>query len=752
MMTASTPPWLVRLTDLLLDYRRWWLALAILLTVAAWFPASRLQFEQSIESLYAKENQRLAAWRESKQTFGGDEFVVVAYTDPELFDPDSDRLSDAARDRIEALVEQLQQVKGLQSDSIQYLSVALQAPIGRSIIRKLMEGVLVGTDSQTTAIFCRLEPEGTAEIPRARTYQLVREIADAHNPPAAVVGEPVQVHDMFRYVEEDGATLGWASAILLMTVIFVLFRSIRWMLLPLIVVQVTLIWTKAILVLSGMQLSMVSSMLNSLVTIIGIATVMHITLRYREYRFSKTPVEALRQTMLDLSIPIFWTIATTALGFSAVMISNIAPVVSFGIMMTLATLLVLVTCALVLPGAILLGGSEKVPGRAPAEDSVTKVLGGLTKSVESRPVLVGGAMSLLTIFCAAGLFRLQVETDFSKNFRSSSPIVKSLNLFEERLGGAGTWEVNFPAPPELDSAFLAQVSEFTAQLRQLEDPQSPGRLTKVISLTDGLDLIGFLPLSWRISALERMQPDFVTGLYNPEQGRMRIMLRARERQPSASKLELIAKVEQLAEQRFQGARCTGLFVLLTYLIESLMGDQLTSFVVAALAIMVCVWIAFRSLPLALILLIPNLFPIVLVIGTMGWIGLPINIATAMIASVSMGLTVDSSIHYLSGYTDARRRGLSFSQALRETHQGVGLALVFANVALVAGFSVLALSHFIPLVYFGILVSVAMIGGLLGNLILLPLLLRLVAGGHAAATDLETMPQTVGENGEEVAQA
>lgn len=724
-MTASSPPWLVRLTNVLLDYRGWWFALSLLITAAAWYPASQLQFEQSIESLYAQENPRLAAWRESKQTFGGDEFVVVAYTDPELFEPGEDRLTDASRDRIEALADRLQEVKGLQPDSFQYLAHALQAPIGRAIIRKLMEGVLVGADGQTTAIFCRLEPESTAEIPRAKTYQLVREIADAHDPPAAVVGEPVQVHDMFRYVEEDGATLGWASAILLMLVIFVLFRSVRWMLLPLIVVQVTLIWTKAILVLSGMQLSMVSSMLNSLVTIIGIATVMHVTLRYRENCFAKDPVEALRQTMLELTIPIFWTIMTTAAGFAAVMISNIAPVVSFGIMMTLATILVLVTCALVLPGAILLGGSPQVPGRAPAEDRVTRGLGRLTETVESRPVIVGATMFLLTAFCGAGLFRLHVETDFSKNFRASSPIVKSLNLFEERLGGAGTWEVNFPAPRELDREYLEQVRQFTTELRELEDPQSPGRLTKVISITDGLDLLGFLPLSWRLSALERMQPDFVSSLYNADKGRMRIMLRARERQPSASKLELISSVERLAGQRFSEARSTGLFVLLTYLIESLMDDQLTSFLVAAAAILICIWIAFKSLPLALILLIPNLFPIVLVIGAMGWIGLPINIATAMIASVSMGLTVDSSIHYLAGYTAARRRGLSFSAALKETHQGVGLALVFANLALVAGFSVLVLSHFIPLVYFGILVSVAMIGGLLGNLVLLPLLLWLV---------------------------
>jgi predicted RND superfamily exporter protein len=728
-MSESSPPWLIRLTNVLLDYRNWWLSLSVVLTILAWFPASQLQFEQSIESLYAKDNARLAAWRYSKQIFGGDEFVVVAYTDPELFEPGEDNLTEAARDRILALADRLTKVKGLQTDSFQHLAAAMQAKLVRSTIRKLMEGVLVGTDGQTTAIFCRLEPEAQAEIPRARTYQLVREIADAHEPPAAVVGEPVQVHDMFRYVEEDGATLGWGSALLLMAVIYLLFHSLRWMILPLIVVQVSLIWTKALLVLSGMQLSMVSSMLNSLVTIIGIATVMHVTLRFREHRLTQEPIDALRRTMLELTVPIFWTIATTAAGFAAVVTSSIAPVASFGIMMTLATLIVLVTCALVLPGGILIGGARRIPGVAPAEAEVTRALGQLTEWVEHRPVAVGTVMLIFTGVCAAGLFRLKVETDFSKNFRASSPIVKSLDLFETRLGGAGTWEVNFPAPPELDPEFLSKVREFAAELRGLEDQNSPGRLTKVIAVTDGLDVVpGFLPFAWRVSALARMQPDFVSSLYNAEQGRMRIMLRARERQPSETKLKLISDVEQAAQKRFPDARATGLFVLLTYLIESLMDDQLTSFLIAAIAIVVLMTIAYRSLALGSILLIPNLFPIVLVIGAMGWIGLPINIATAMIASVSMGLTVDSSIHYLAGYTDARRRlGLSFSEALKKTHQGVGLALVFANVALVAGFSVLTLSHFIPLVYFGILVSVAMLGGLLGNLVLLPLLLRIVDG-------------------------
>jgi len=123
-----------------------------------------------------------------------------------------------------------------------------------------------------------------------------------------------------------------------------------------------------------------------------------------------------------------------------------------------------------------------------------------------------------------------------------------------------------------------------------------------------------------------------------------------------------------------------------------------------------------------VMLVPNTFPILIVIGGMGWVGVPVNIGTAMIASVSMGLTVDSSIHYLVGYRRARSAGLDHYAAIHHTHAGVGKALVFASVALVLGFTVLSLSNFIPLIYFGVLVSVAMLGGLLGDLVLLPLLL------------------------------
>ncbi len=764
-MTDSNSRWLRRLADFLIGYRLIVLLAVIVLTAAAWPIAARLRFDRSIESMYSPDDPHLKDYLESKELFGGDEFAFVAYTDPQLFAESGTELSVAGERRLTDLVQKLNRVPGVHSDSTQQLADALRFPYQRKRVKQLVTGVLVGDDNQSTAVVLRLKPELDSPVPRTRTIAEIRKIADAHDPPAHVVGEPVQVHDMFRYVEEDGRVLFNVSLALLAVVIFILFQSPRWVVLPLLVVVVTIRWTEAILVLSQMRLSMVSSMLNSLMTIIGVATVTHVTVHFRELRREMDRAEAMRRTFVELAPAIFWTCGTTAVGFSALLSSQIVPVQSFGIMMTIGTLIVMLAAAGVLPAGILTGQMNIDPNDAPAEKWLIAFLTHVTHWTEHHPRPLIAVASVLVTFAGFGFFRLEVETDFSKNFRKTSPIVTSLDFFESKLGGAGTWEVNFPAPRELSEDYLGQIRKLGQRLRDdlksdarqssdtgsdtqpdhplaagivntipNQQPQTAGRLTKVVCLTDGLDLVPqkilfrSLSLETRLKMLSAFQNEFESSLYNADQGRMRIVLRAHERQPSEDKLRLIAAAQKIASDNLLpdshvDAKATGLFVLLAFLIESLLRDQLVSFVLAAIGIGSMMTLAFRSVWIGLVSLVPNLFPIIMVVGMMGWIGLPINIATAMIASVSMGLTVDSSIHYISGYRRAQQRGLTPAEAVRDTHTGVGRALVFANLALIVGFSVLTLSHFIPLIYFGILVSVAMLGGLVGNLVLLPLLLQ-----------------------------
>jgi uncharacterized protein len=731
---------LARLADVLIRRRIPLFLAALLLAVLAIPVAMRLQLDESIESFYAPDDPYLLDYQQSKKWFGGDEFVLVAYHDPEL-------LENEGLERVRGFAEKLSSVPGVNAESTQHLERALRPPQANLAMRLFLRfpntkkslldfsrSILIGDDEETTAIVLRLLPEQDAPVSRKQTLDEVRALAQSQPFPVYVAGEPVQISDMFEYVRQDGALLGWATSGMLILTILVLFRSLRWTLLPLLIVHVALVWTKATLVLSGMKLSMVSSILTSLITIIGIATVTHVTVRFRELRQSFSRQESFRRTFIDLAPAVFWTCATTAVGFAALLSSGITPVRSFGTMVALGTVFVLAGALLLLPGGILIGRFDRDPRNTPAERKLLKVLDRSIDGVENHSGKLLLVFVVLSAGAAFGLTRLTVETDFSRNFRQNSPIVRSIQFFESRLGGVGTWEINFPAPKEspdgedsegLTTQFVEQTAEVSDQIAEIEMPDGTGP-TKAVSLGDGTDLIPRIAarsLDQKRNVLELLNPEFEESLYNPEAGRMRIVLRALEQQPAETKLDLIERAEDTARETFPQAQATGLYVLLAHLIDSLLSDQLVSFAIASAGIALIMMIAFRSVPIGLMSLIPNIFPILLVIGGMGWIGLPINIGTAMIASVSMGLTVDSTIHYLTGYRRSREAGLDHFAALRETQASVGRAVIFATTALVFGFSVLTLSHFIPLIYFGVLVSAAMAGGVFGDLILLPLLLR-----------------------------
>lgn len=716
-----------QLIDQLVRYRVALLLVAVLLTVVSIYPAGQVKFDESIESLYARDNPRLQEYLDSKSWFGSDEYLFLAYTDPELFDP-------AGQQRLAKLAEQVAAVPGVVPDSVQSLEVYLlltgRAPF-RSRRNKVLEfsrGVLLGDDNQTTAVALRLADEGGTSKPRAETIAQIRKLAAEQTLPTYVVGEPALILDMFRYAQDDGQFLGWAASVLLIGVILFFLRDVRSIVLPFVIVQATILWTRAGLWAGQIELTMVSSILGSLVTIIGVSTVVYMSMYYHELRERYDRETAFRQMLYVIGPDIVWVCLTTATGFAAHLSSHLLPVRSFGVTMVVGSLLVLVAMMLILPGGMLIGGRlQPAPGNPRGSTQVNQSLHQLTTWVLGHPRTIGFATVAALLFAAGGLSRLELETDFTKNFRRSSPVVESLSFLEDKLGGAGTLEVNFPAPATLEDEFLDKVRRLATQLRELKVGDRPG-LTKVIAITDGLDMLPRVPLlitdnSSKARWMDALLPGLSASLFNPEKARMRIFLRARERESAAVKEALIRGVAQLAAAEFPESKVTGLYVLLTHLVESLLEDQWTGLLVGAAGLIAMMSIAYRSLWMGLISLVPNVLPIVLLLGGMGWVGITINIGTAMISSDVMGLTIHDSIFYLSAYRRARQSGLDFHGALHEVQTEVRRPLIYSNLALILGFLVLTTSHFVPLIYFGILVSIAIAGGLLVNLLLIPLLLQ-----------------------------
>ena len=742
-----------RIANLLIAWRWPLLAAAVVLAGAGFYPASRLEFDRSIENMFAPGDPLLVPYEKLKRTFGGNEIVVAAYEDEHLFAPDKSGI-----ERLAGIRRELEKVPGVKG------VVSIDQPLGRLIVdqwnplaeptRNLFAGYTHSADGHVAAVVCMLWPEAETDVPREETIEALRE-AVRELPSGMIAGEPVLVTDGFRYVEEDGRRLGLWTTLLLAAVIVLSFRSLRWVIVPVAVVQLALVLTKASLVVTGLRLSMVSSMLTAIVTVVGIATVVHVIVRFRQSRQEGLPPRgALCRAGGWLAAPVFWSCATTAVGFASLQTAEVGPVQDFGLMMALGTLVVLLAAALVVPGLALAGRFDTDPHRAWGEGLLDGGLDRVARAAQRWPAAVTLVALLAAAAAAAGIWRLEVQTDFTRNFRAETPIVESYEFVENRLGGAGMWDVILPAPQHPDWEYFKRVLHLEDRLRrEVTVPGPDGKpapgLTKALSLADAVVAGSSRDLEWMQSALRsaaiygglklfrRQMPVLAEALHgeDPQQpGRyyLRIMLRARERQPSEQKRSIIEQVTKISREEFPpgenqpGAEVTGFFVLLTELIDSVLRDQWITFGVATCAIGLMMVVALRSPVLALVALVPNTLPILIVMGLMGWAGLKINMGAAMIAAVSIGLSIDSSIHYITSFRRARAEGLSLEESLRAVHQSVGRAMFFSVLALIVGFTVLCTSQFVPTIYFGALVSLAMLGGLVGNLLVLPALLRLVA--------------------------
>ena len=754
-----------RVASWLVRHRTPLACLAVVVTILSVAESRRLEFVRSIDTMFDRTDPALVPYRRMIRAFGSSEVVLAAYDDPALF-------STAGIERLRTLTDTLAALPGIASAT----SLA-DTPLGNRIIEietspaarrlvELLEGYAVGTDHRTAAVVCVLKSPAVASrdtSPQAAPRPQADFRADAIDrlraamadlPAGTVAGEPVMLRDGFAMLKRDGNLLGTASAVLAGAVLLASFRSLRWLVVPLAVVLLALWSTRGVLAVIGLKLTMVSTMLSAMVTVVAIATGVHVIVEFRRQREEGLPpAAALERTISILFWPVVGSIATDVIGFGSLIASRVGPVHDFGIMTSVGAVMVLVATALVVPFLALWGRFDTDPQRAWGEGVLELGLDGLVRRIVRHPgpILLGS--TLLVAAAVAGMRWLEVETDFTRNFRRSSPVVASYDMIETRLGGAGVWDVLLPTGEAIDGKVLGDMARLEHRLRtEVTIPDRDGRavpaLTKVMSLADVMAAVSPISLerlqstqlgSWlvtnAIDMIQKQVPQLSRTFIgrDPEDGStwLRVMLRARERQPAPQKRTIIEQVNRIVAEEFPAragrpaGAVTGFFVLLSQLVDRMLSDQWLTFLLAAAGIFLLLAVSFRSLLVATVALVPNALPIFVVLGLLGWAGERINMGTAMIAAVSMGLSVDSSIHYLAAFRRRLAAGQPIAAALETAHQTAGRAMIFSTLALVIGFLALTTSGFIPTVSFGALSCLTLTGGLLGNLVVLPVLLSLL---------------------------
>lgn len=767
---------------------RWiWFTLSIVLLLAAWPASQRLSFDRTLHRMFAPDAPVRTDFEFLQSSFGVSDLVVFAYRDEALWSADGTGLErlKGIRERIEAVsgvaiamdLSKVDQMLGQLNQGLAIFSQFQKKANPHALLddsnalaqefKTIFEGQTHSRDGKLVAIACLLKPTNQSLGTTKETLEELRKIADSlvneGLSKGMLVGQPVMVEEGFDEIELDGRRLSVVSTVCLALLIWIGFRSLRWALISIAVVQWSLIVTRGLLAWLAWDLTMVSSMLASIVTVIGVATTMHWMLGYQQEMRQQTspegtcPETALQTSMRNLWRPIMWACITDAIGFASLAFAKVGPIQDYGCMMALASIVVLMGIFVLIPTLALvplappqyakrLGLSYdlfQIPGDEQLRDFLLWIL----RSVSKFPWSVSSVSIGICILAVWGSLRLKVETDFIKNFRQDAPLVLAYRAVESELGGAGVWDVVLPAPKMLSQKYLDQVTALEQRLLTLVIPgEEPLRLTKVMSFADAdqasrsSPILGKLSIEARLLGMRQVMGSFVDTLVTkPSSGQryLRIMLRSREQAESAQKEQLIAEVRQLVEttvrtEEWQAAlgqsqakgMVSGYYLLLSQLVSSIVEDQWRCFAVATIGICIAMAIALRSSWLALLTILPNALPSLCILGWMGWSGTRVNLGAAMIAAVSMGLSVDSSLHYLIRFRRERNEGRSFDEALIAAQSEIGMAMILSTLALVLGFGSLGVSNFLPTVVFGTTASISMVGGLLCNLAVLPALLRL----------------------------
>ncbi len=572
---------------------------------------------------------------------------------------------------------------------------------------------------------------------RSEDIQTIRDIIKKHESIGDIYlgGVPMVMADIISYVRSDIERFGIGVVLFMFAALSVIFRRPKWIILP----TLTCVFTVAIMMgylgYTDWRTTIVTSNMSSILLVITMAMTIHIAVRFREAH-AASPDASNRDLILEsvrhVARPCLYTVITTIVGFGSLIVSGIRPVMDFGMMMTIGLSLAFVMCFTFFPAALYFAPKGKKPDSSYAEltSSPMNIFATFT---ERHGKVIALIAVLLFIFGATGAARITVENRFIDYFKTDTPIYEGMTLIDERLGGTTPLEVVLKGEgkdfwiEDENMAKLAEVHDWLDALPNTGKVLSPISLVRILEHVNGDKPIGKALLSiMRAQIPADLARDVLKPYVSKDYDQVRIAMRVRESSHDLERANLLAQMDDYFESDVNTeiitARTTGVFVLYNNMLQSLVSSQVYTIGAVFGVIWLTFLVLFRSPYLATIAIIPNILPVSTVLGTLGWLGIPLDMMTIMIAAITLGIAVDFAIHYIHRFREEFPKDRNYAAAMHRCHNSIGQAIYYTSITIIIGFSILVLSNFYPTVYFGLFTGLAIFVALLASVTLLPLLL------------------------------
>ena len=516
--------------------------------------------------------------------------------------------------------------------------------------------------------------------------------------------------------------------------IIVLFRRFWLGLAPLVGVLIATVWTMGMLLSQGAVLNILSVLTPTLVLVIGVADGIHLVSRYREeLARDGCTEEAMGRTTRQIALACFLTTFTTASGFATLLVADTAVIrdfgaqVAVGVMITFFAVMLVVPCLLAWIPAHAVGTPDDV-----FERPIYTRLARYVTTYPRRVFVVALAVTMLV-----GWLGRSVRTDSGllEMYHEGHPTWTAVHSAQDLVGGVIPVFIHLSGEPDqmLEPEILAKIDALETSFRRHDLvgytvspagwvkhfhklltgengwPSSRAAVTQELLLAE---MSGELPLDKVLSS---------------DGARARILAITKDaggREFLAVKAALETEAQRLFKDTGIAVDITGDGMLASSGVDQLITDLLYSLGLMLIVILLTMMVLLRDWRQTLIATLPNLVPLVFILGTLGVLGADLQTSNIVTFTIAVGLAVDDTIHFIVRYREERQRGIDTTSAIHRTFQGAGHAIVLTSILLICGFGILTFSSLTSTYFFGLLACVTMTAALVGDLLILPALLQM----------------------------
>ena len=801
--------------NFLVDKSKFFIFLLFALSIISIIGLPRFQLDASSDTLLLDNDPDLKIYRENSRKYGSSDFLVIAFTpNKNIFTNETISLLERLVGKLkevdgisnvlslfdvpllsyseQSINELAENVVTLSTDDVDLTKAKYEFETN-----EVYRGLLISKDLKTIALQMTLKPNESYQKLISKRYELldqknlieeksfkkdlesldfqieeqkqinlineatlineVRRITKDYEGYGEIFlgGGAMIAHDTIKMIQQDLFTFGVAVFFMFVLILSIIFRQFRWVIVPLVSAGLSALFTTGLISWIGWKVTVVSANFIALLMIIGISLTVHLVVRYREITSKFNDIshnEALKRTLSQMFLPCLYTALTTMVAFASLIISDIRPIIDFGLLMVLS-IFIAFSVSFVFFGSLASLMNKNL------KDTNIDYSSGFTTWINSLVVRFKNIILLISllgfIFSIVGINKLSVENKFIDYFKPTTEIYKGLSLIDKKLGGTAPLDIIISAPEnnyendyesedDFDDFGLETEqygywfnSQNLSYLEEIHDYlEARPEIGKVLSVSSAIKLAEIVKGNklddLELALLRKVLPEdinnqLLSSYISEDDNQVRLSARVIESMDGLNRKNLIEEVKndliknyELTEDQFY---LSGISVIYNNLLQSLFQSLIGSLSIVFAAIFAMFIILFRSLYMAIIAMIPNLLSASSVLGIIGWSGIPIDIMTVTVAAISIGIGVDNTIHYVHRFLKEYEQNNNYDLAIKNSHSTIGRAMFYTSLTIVLGFMILVSSNFNPSVFFGIFTSFSMIVAILAALMLLPVLIR-----------------------------